>query len=135
MELLGSFQRFKKKRRKKKKHTQRKRISLIHRVSFGSNRYPFIFWKNYKTILSLLYAGFWNKNWRRKKYTWHMMQGVGWTFSLNFIILALTAWDLWCCEYLEEKDDSRNICTIKSFLIVNLKWKITLNFRPYIDFC
>ena len=36
---------------------------------------------------------------------WHMTHGVAWTFSQNFSCLALMAWDLWCCEYLEEKAD------------------------------
>ena len=39
---------------------------------------------------------------------WHMTHGVVWTFSQNFSCLALTVWDLWCCEYLEEKADTLN---------------------------
>ena len=35
---------------------------------------------------------------------WHMTHGVGWTFSYNFSSLALTVWDLWFFEDLEEKD-------------------------------
>ena len=36
--------------------------------------------------------------------TWHVTYGGQWTFSQNFSSLDLTVWDLWCCEYLEEKD-------------------------------
>ena len=38
--------------------------------------------------------------------TWHVTHGEGWTFSQNFSFIALTVWDLWCCEYLEQKDHS-----------------------------
>ena len=34
---------------------------------------------------------------------WHMTHGEGCTFSPNFSSLALTVWDLWCFEDLEEK--------------------------------
>ena len=40
--------------------------------------------------------------------TRHVTHGGEWTFSQNFIFLALTVWDLWCCEDLEEKIDSLN---------------------------
>ena len=40
--------------------------------------------------------------------TWHVTHGVGWTFSQIFSCLALMVWDLWCCEYLEEKGESLN---------------------------
>ena len=33
-----------------------------------------------------------------------MTHGVGWIFSQNSSSLAHTVCDLWCCEYLEEKD-------------------------------
>ena len=36
--------------------------------------------------------------------TGHVTHGWGWTFSQNFSFLALTVWDLWCSEDLEEKD-------------------------------
>ena len=38
--------------------------------------------------------------------TWHVWGG--WTFSQNFSSLALTVYDLWYYEDLEEKDDSIN---------------------------
>ena len=41
--------------------------------------------------------------WHVTRDMWHMTHGVVWTFSQNFSCLALTVWDLWCCEYLEEK--------------------------------
>ena len=44
--------------------------------------------------------------WHVTRDMWHMTHGVVWTFSQNFSCLALTVWDLWCCEYLEEKDRS-----------------------------
>ena len=37
---------------------------------------------------------------------WHMTHGVEWIFSQNFSHLAQMVWYLWCCEYVEEKDDS-----------------------------
>ena len=37
---------------------------------------------------------------------WHMTHGGGRTFSQNFSSLALTVWDLWHLEDLEEKDES-----------------------------
>ena len=36
---------------------------------------------------------------------WHMTHSVGWKFSQNFSSLALTDWELWCFENMEEKDD------------------------------
>ena len=42
--------------------------------------------------------------WHVTRDTWHMTHYVGWTFSQNFISLAITVWDLWSCEYLQEKD-------------------------------
>ena len=44
--------------------------------------------------------------WKLPPDMWHITHGVGLTFSQNVTFLALTAWDLWCFEYLEEKDDS-----------------------------
>ena len=40
--------------------------------------------------------------WRMTPDTWHMVGG-GWTFSQSFSLLALTVWELWCCEDWEEK--------------------------------
>ena len=39
---------------------------------------------------------------------WHMTHGLGWTFSQNVSSLALTVWDFWSFEDLEEKDHSIN---------------------------
>ena len=36
--------------------------------------------------------------------TWYVTDGGGWTFSQNVSFLALTIWDLLCCDDLEEKD-------------------------------
>ena len=40
--------------------------------------------------------------------TWHVTRLGEWTFSQNFSSLALTVYDLWYYEDLEEKDDSMN---------------------------
>ena len=37
--------------------------------------------------------------------TLHVTQCGGWKFSQNFSFLALTVWDIWCFEDLEEKGD------------------------------
>ena len=39
---------------------------------------------------------------------WHVTSLGGWTFSQNFSSLALTVYDLWYYEDLEEKDESIN---------------------------
>ena len=46
--------------------------------------------------------------WHVTKDMWHVTHGVWWTFSLNFSSLAITVWDKWCCEYIEEKDHLLN---------------------------
>ena len=39
---------------------------------------------------------------------WHVTHGGGCTFTQNFSFLALTVWDLWCCEDWEEKGELLN---------------------------
>ena len=34
----------------------------------------------------------------------HLTFDIWWTINKNFISLALTVWDLWCCEDFKEKD-------------------------------
>ena len=41
--------------------------------------------------------------WQVTRDTWRMTPHVEWTLSQNFSSIALTVWDLWCFEYLEEK--------------------------------
>ena len=42
--------------------------------------------------------------WHVTRGMWHLTHGGGLTFSPNFISLALTVWDFWYLEDLEEKD-------------------------------